>query len=247
MKTKQKRILWMVAVVFVLLIGGTLILYNLIPKEKLTYEISSRKTEFANAKKTNDKTVGWVRIEGTNIDYPIQLGTNAKNENYKDIIWTNDTVDQGTRQVILGHNLLNVTSKPLVGDARLSRFEDLMSYVYEYFTKNHLYIQLTDENGEEALYKIYAVSFYNLREDVGTSYYEEKEIENYISEVRNKSWYQFDVDVNTKDELITLATCTRFYGEEDQNHFKVDARKLRKNEKAEKYSLKTTENYVIIK
>ena len=107
-------------------------------------------------------------------------------------------------------------------------------------------IQYVDIDSEESLYKIYAISFYSGDEDVGESYTDEKDITNYIEKVRKASIYDLDVDVDYQDELITLATCTRYFGVNGPKHFKIDARKVRKNEKISNYSVKKSNNYDIM-
>lgn len=210
-------------------------------------KLVSRVSQYNVRKNEDDSIVGWIKISGTNIDYPVYLG-NGFNKSYSsDIIWTNDTLSNGEkRKTILGHNLINLSNKPLVNSKRLSRFEDLMGYVYEDFTKEHLYVQYLDIDSEESLYKIYAVSFFESEDDNGESYKKKNDIENYIKTVKANSIYDFGIDVDYTDELITLSTCTRYFGLEGPTHFKVDARKVRKNEKINNYSVKKNSNYDII-
>ena len=54
--------------------------------------------------------------------------------------------------------------------------------------------------------------------------------------------YDIDVDVNEDDKLLSLMTCTRFYGG-DSYSFIVDARKLRDNEKQTISEASTNKNY----
>ena len=51
------------------------------------------------------------------------------------------------------------------------------------------------------------------------------------------------MDVNENDKLVSLKTCTRYFGLNDRNAFIIDARKVRKNEEIVKYEVKTNENY----
>ena len=67
--------------------------------------------------------------------------------------------------------------------------------------------------------------------------------DNYIKEAKEDSIYDYDVDVNSSDEIISLITCTRYFGLNGKTQFRVDARKLRENEKIEKYSVSTNQNY----
>lgn len=242
-RNKKKRLLLIgcFLAVIVLIFIVLLVIRN---NGKSNGELIPRANRLKVAHNDDENVVGWIKVNGTNIDYAVHLGNSSSSS---DIIWTNDTLSNGeNRKMILGHNLLNVSSVPLVNSKSLTRFEPLMAYVYQNFTEDHLYIQYVDIDSEESLYKIYAVSFYHGPDDEGESYTDKDDITNYINTVRNNSIYKFDVDVNYEDELISLATCTRFFGIDGPMHFKIDARKLRKNEKISNYSVKKTSNYDIM-
>ena len=59
--------------------------------------------------------------------------------------------------------------------------------------------------------------------------------------------YGIDVNVKKDDLLLTLFTCTRFYGASTNYSFRVDARKLRDGEEKTYAKVKTNENYKVIK
>ena len=55
--------------------------------------------------------------------------------------------------------------------------------------------------------------------------------------------YDIEVDVNSDDLLLTLFTCTRFYGANTNYSFRVDARKLRDGERKVYAKVKKNSNY----
>ena len=55
------------------------------------------------------------------------------------------------------------------------------------------------------------------------------------------------LNVDDKDKLLTLVTCTRFYGERVDYSFVVDARLVRKNEMAKNYMVVENKKYKKIK
>ena len=65
---KSKAFIWIVVVILCLVVSGVLI----ITRKEPIYSVESRakKVEVA-IKKHPDKIVGWIRVQGTNIDYPI--------------------------------------------------------------------------------------------------------------------------------------------------------------------------------
>lgn len=242
MNKSKKNLLIMLCFTFVFF--ASVFCTGCVKNNKSNGELFERTNRLNLARNEDESVVGWIKINGTNIDYAVHLGNDKSNS---DIIWTNDTLANGeNRKTVLGHNILNVSKKPLVNSEILTRFEPLMAYVYQDFVKEHLYIQYVDIDSEESLYKIYAINFYSAEEDVGESYTDVKDITNYIDKVRKTSIYDLDVDVNYQDELITLATCTRYFGATGPKHFKIDARKLRKNEKISNYSVKKSNNYDIM-
>ena len=66
----------------------------------------------------------------------------------------------------------------------------------------------------------------------GTDWYinAEGNISSVISGAQSRSRHIFNVDVNSSDKLLTLSTCTRFYGNTDNQRFVVMARLLRPGE-----------------
>ena len=71
------------------------------------------------------------------------------------------------------------------------------------------------------------------------------ELNDYIKQVKKESMYDMDVDVNSNDMLLTLYTCTRFYGGNTYS-FRVDARELREGEKMQYSTVDTNNNYKVI-
>ena len=59
--------------------------------------------------------------------------------------------------------------------------------------------------------------------------------------------YDINEDVNKDDVMLTLFTCTRFYGADTSYSFRVDARKLRDGEEKKYAKVKTNDNYNKIK
>ena len=55
--------------------------------------------------------------------------------------------------------------------------------------------------------------------------------------------FDIETEVDKNDLLLTLFTCTRFYGATDAYSFRVDARKLRKGEEQTLAPVKKNNNY----
>lgn len=206
------------------------------------YTVHSRVKQIAEKSTDDAKVLGWIQVQGTNIDYPIINYDDIHKVNYEYLWLASQYFEGENRKVIYGHNILNVSNTPLVNEKSHTKFEPLMGFVYDDFAKKNLYINYT-YNGEDYVYKIYAVSFQSIDDEIGQSYLNGDMTNNYIKETKEDSIYDYDVDVNSSDELISLITCTRYFGLNGKTQFRVDARKLRENEKIEKYSVSTNQNY----
>lgn len=192
------------------------------------------------------ETLGWISVQGTDIDYPVVYETAQVYVGLKDYLWLSNRYIEGNNRIpIYGHNVKNVSNKPLMRDKENVRFEQLLSFVYYDFAKENLYIQYS-QNGNDQLYKIYAIGFYNKDEEEGYSLDNSKEVREYIDEVKENSIYDYSVDVNEDDFLISLITCTRFFGASEKTTFKIDARKVRDGEKINKYGVQKNKNYDIL-
>lgn len=203
------------------------------------YKIEDRTKAIKNIKET--KPVGWLRVQGTNIDMPVMYyyDVNVSDPSY-DMAWSYSKKNNLRNMVILSHNIQNVSSKPLVADKNHVRFEQLMSFIYYDFVKENKYIEYST-NKKNYLYKIFGVT---LKND-STFDYEgsnsKTDVEKILTE-NNDTFFKFDVDVNKNDKLLTLATCTRFNGKKNYS-FVVLARRIRKGEIVKNYNVVKTKKY----
>lgn len=214
------------------------------PYYKVQDRISKRK-EFRYI--NNEKATGWLRVQGTNIDMAIlnYLDMPDVSDPTYNIGWThNKTSKNDDRILIYSHNVKNVSSKPLIADKSHARFEQLMSFIHYDFAKNNEYIEYTTGN-KNLLYKIYSVHLIETDNIDSTEGKMAKLYKlEYIKSAINESYYKYNTDVNKNDKLITLATCTRFYGNSEKHYsFVVEGRRLRKGELVNKYKVRKKKKY----
>lgn len=196
-------------------------------------------------------TIGWLRVQGTNIDTPIIRYDSVESMdkvNKDDYLWNEYPEEKIQKRVnIQGHNVLNLSTKPEVGLDYFTRFEDLMSFVYLDFAKENQYIQYTVD-GKNYLYQIFAVYFdeiYNL-DLYNPDEYKDEEVADFIQRSLDKSLYKYDVEVNKNEKVISLITCTRMYGN-DKKQFLVVGKMIDNNSKTTNYGVKESSNYKEIK
>lgn len=238
---------WRLILVVVLLILGSITFYKVLHPY---YKLKDRTTEvekFKGIKK--EKALGWLRVQGTNIDFPIVYYHDSDiSDPTNELGWSfvnKNTLQQKT--TIFSHNILNVSSNPLIANKNHKRFEQLLSFIYLDFVKENKYIEYTT-GGKNYLFKIYGVSFQKEEKLVyKKAKLSTKEMKDYINYTKENSYFDFDVDVNNKDKLITLVTCTRFFGQTTDYSFVVDARMVRDNEIISNYKVKEKKNYQRIK
>ena len=248
MKVK-KRVLLILGIIVIFVVACLLLLYQNF-SNRSDFKIIDETAKINEAKKTDYDIVGWLRVEGTNIDLPLIARNNTADVSVSDFnfAWTNSFPDENSNHfTYISHNIRNVSKNPIVGDDTMTYFEQLMSFIYPDFIKDNQFIEFTDPSGETSIYRIYGVSLVD--ETQSMSYYDtftKKELEDYIKKVNKESMYTMDVDVSSDDMLLTLYTCTRLYGAGGTYSFRVDARKLREGENMKYYTVEINDNYKVI-
>ena len=216
------------------------------------YEVDSRIKSVEKSKKVEDyDTVGWLRVQGTNIDFPVVTSENNNNPypvdpaGYGWVIKRDAKYDDVVN--INGHNIFNLSSNPKKTAKEFTRFEELMSFVYYDFAKENKYIQYTHD-GKDYVYKIFAVDFVPVVDMnlflIDDGKYSKDSIKEQIDFYKKQSLYDYDVDVSQNDKIVSLTTCTRFFGEDNKYDFVVSGRLLRDNESMSDYNVvKNNDNY----
>ena len=209
-------------------------------EEEKKYQLKYKEEEF--------ETVGWIQVQGTNIDYPIVFhegGESTYPVEVTSYAWlSNFKVGFHNHMIVSGHNIFNLSSQPDVHSELFERFEELLGFVYYDIAKKNQYMKLTMA-GKEYIYKIFAVDFmpivkrleYPLLDD-----YTKDEMQHVLDVVEEYNIYDYDVDVNKNDSILTVSTCSRFFGDSPYE-FKVIGRLLRDGEDMGLYSVKKNKNY----
>ncbi|HBA47856.1 MAG TPA: SrtB family sortase [Lachnospiraceae bacterium] len=187
--------------------------------------------EYKNLLLTNRKLIGWVKIEGTYIDYPVMQTTD--NEYYLDhnlnqeydkngTIFMDkdcDVLKPSTNYILYGHHMKN---------GRM--FGQLDKYQKESYYEEHPYISFDTiyEKGTYQVMYVFRSKVYKEAEIV-FKYYQfidansEQEFNSYMKEMADMSFYDTGVTAEYGDQLLTLSTCD--YQETD-GRFVVVAKKV---------------------
>lgn len=214
--------------------------------------ISQLKPDYSAAIEINDETIGWVKIPGTSINYPVvqhpddaNLGADNYyylNHNFEKkrsiggavfLDYRNNATTLDSNTIIWGHNVYNKNRmEPILSD--LDQYEDVNFY------KEHPIIEF---NTLEKFYKwkICAVFVTNQKEKDDNGYVfnffyphiNGENFDGYINEINKRTLYHTGVDVNKDDKFLTLITCYRGFDTSDYrapSYIVVVARQVRENE-----------------
>lgn len=218
-----------------------------------SYKVDTRidKLKTFTEEHTDLDVAGWLKVQGTNIDYPI-LSTFDNIEYAEDgiqYLWENGDLSQLNRiNYILGHNVMNLSSNPLITNKDHVRFEQLLSFTYPKFVEKNKYVQLTIGE-EEYVFKIFSVSYpsANAKSFYNDNYKDNEDVKQLIDESLENSIFDFDIDVNENDTIISLITCTRMFGLSDKRNFVVDARLVREGESTRNYKVTESKKFSQVK
>ena len=245
MSTKTKKNKQYASIITVLLILISILAIVSIKKLIPIYSISDRTQKVLKKSQEDDTVFAWLRVQGTNIDYPVVYSFTEKfrNEEYDyDYLWTNsNSTTLNDRVIVWGHNIRNVSSQPLINQKEFNYFENLPSFLYYDFVKDNKYILYTI-NKKNYLYKIYSVSMVDKNEFSNNENMNKEDKEEYIKKTIEESYFDFDVEVEPNKKIITLATCTRFGGSKDVI-IKIDGVMVDENEKVLNYKVKKKKQY----
>lgn len=220
----------------------------------------SGQSNIADYRQINSDVKGWLKIPGTNINYPVlhhstDINYYLERDLYKQwskngVIWASPTVkfgdsdDISDNTVLFGHNWTNYSANPRVGYSSDVMFAQLTSYHHLNFAKQYPYIYYS--TSDEAMTWVIFAAFYT---DVDFNYVEPNPstsaLKDIISGAKARSRHIFDVDVDSSDKILTLSTCTRAYGSSDRQRFVVMARLLRNGESIEAIDVTTNPNPVL--
>ena len=158
----------------------------------------------------NNETVGWIQVNGTNINYPIvQHEDNnfyLEHDFYKrktNIGWIfadyrDDMENLNNNTIIYGHNLVNRT---MFGSIPYMLNKNWFNQ------KNNHYIKLSTKT-TNSIWQIFSVYKITPTTDYLQSVFNSIEnYQNFLNTIKNRSIKNFNVDLNYTDKIITLSTC----------------------------------------
>ena len=179
-------------------------------QEQLSNYVDGNKIDFKKLKEQNPDTIAHIKVNNTNIDYVVVKPTDNefylkhnfnKDKNRAGWIFTDyrNKVDESDRNLIIyGHNMRDN-----------SMFETLKYVIKEdwYKNKDNREVTLITEKGIYtykvfATYSITAEDYY-----INTDFKIDDDFNTFVNKLKSRSVYNYGVNVNGSDKILTLSSC----------------------------------------
>lgn len=182
-----------------------------------TEEIDLKDINFIELLKINSDTVAWIKVNGTNINYPVV----QKDDNKYYLTHSFNKKNNSAGWIFLDYrNNFNILNKNTIiyGHSRLDKtmFGSLHNLSNKNFfdTKENNYITLVLKN-KITIWQIFSIYKTTPEDNYCKVYFDtDDQFEDYINTAKQKSYYNFNVNVSKTDYILTLSTCasnnTRF-------------------------------------
>lgn len=166
--------------------------------------------DFNKLKEQNSDVIAWIKVNNTNIEYPI-----VKTENNSFYLnHSFDKTDNSSGWIFADYrNKFDGTDKNIIiyGHNRRdgSMFGSMKNILSEEWYNNdeNTNIVLNMEN-ENCIYKVFSV--YKIESEdyyIKTDFKNDYEYEKFINTIKGRSIKDFNVDVSKEDNILTLSTC----------------------------------------
>ena len=166
--------------------------------------------DFDELLKINDETKGWIKVEGTNINYPfVHTSDNDfylshsydKSNNKKGWVFLdfrNDIDNLSNNNILYAHGLVN--------NVMFGTLKRVVKSSWYNNKKNHIIKISTLKNNQLwevfSTYTIEPESYY-----ITTNFSNDNEFSNFIDKIKQRSVYNYNVDVGKNDKILTLSSC----------------------------------------
>lgn len=202
-----------------------------IPKENPYWDyikMNMIDVNFDNLKKINSDVVGWIKVNGTNINYPFVQSkdnkyylTHSFNKSYNNAGWVfldyrNNNINN-RKTIIYAHGR---TDKTMFGTLRKVLNNGWINNTNNYVIK----ISTEKENSLWQIFSIYHIPTTN--DYLQTEFKDEREYQRFLNILKNRSNHNFNTSITSNDTILTLSTCYN-----DSEKMVVHAKLIKKQKK----------------
>lgn len=175
-------------------------------KDSSTYSVN-----FNELNNINSDTCGWIKLNGIDINMPVVQTDNndyylkySFDKTYNLSGWAfvdyRDKLDGTDKNIVIyGHNRRdNIMFSPLIKILEPSWYDN----------DDNKYVTFITENGEEYTYEV--CSIYQIEvEDyyTQTGFTNDEEYQKFLNTIKSRSIKNYDINLDTNDQILTLSTC----------------------------------------
>ena len=196
---------------------NTEIIDNNAPKEDMYWkyiQMNLINVDFNELKKINNETVGWIQVNGTNINYPyVQTSNNdyylthqfdkkGNGGGWVFMDYRNNPQEFNQNTILYAHGRENKTMFGTLKNSLTNGWLD---------DPNNFVIKLSTEY-ENTLWQVFSVykipttnDYLQIEFNTGTDFV------NFANMLKDRSQYNFGTDINEDDKMLTLSTCFNDY------------------------------------
>ena len=183
---------------------------------------------FDNLKKINSDVVGWIKVNGTNINYPFVQSkdnkyylTHSFSKSYNNAGWVfldyrNNNINN-RNTIIYAHGR---TDKTMFGTLRKVLNNGWINNTNNYVIK----ISTEKENSLWQIFSIYHIPTTN--DYLQTEFKDEREYQRFLNILKNRSNHNFNTSITSNNTILTLSTCYN-----DSEKMVVHAKFIKKQKK----------------
>lgn len=166
--------------------------------------------DFEELKAINGDTVGWLKVEGTNINYPfVQTSDNSyylkrdfkgkySNAGWVFMDYRNKLSNLDKNTIIYAHGRVDGTM--------FGSLKNIFSSNWYQNKNNHLVKVSTEYNN--SMWQVFSVYIIPETSDyLQVDFKDDYEYIDFLDMLQGRSEYKFDVELNKEDKILTLSTC----------------------------------------
>lgn len=187
-----------------------------IKKDEVNSDINDNKTietvdlDLNNLKNINSDTVAYLKVESTNINYPVvksndneyylnhSFNKNKNQEGWIFLDYRNNINNLDNNTIIYGHNRLTGTM--------FGSLKNLLNKSYQESTNHYIYLTTENNNYVFEVFSTYITS--NESYYLKTTFEDDNEYLEFLNTLKTRSTYNFNIELNSDDKIITLSTCS---------------------------------------
>ena len=179
--------------------------------EKIENEEETYEVDFQSLKELNSNVVAYLKVLGTNIDYVVVKGKdnsyylNHDLNNEYNVLGTifadyrNQFDGNDKNIVVYGHN---VKTGSMFGSLK-----NVLTEEWQNNLNNHNIVFITES--EKSLYQVFSTYIIEPEDYyIETNFSNSEEYEAFLNKIKSRSNYNYSVEINGNDSILTLSSCT---------------------------------------